>query len=431
MSHDDLAGDSTPRSEPEKPESPETSDKAVGDDDAQARGGMNQKSGRFSGMDTTRLSFGEWNRVVKSEAKFFDAEFTLQLLAWGLAVLLLVLITALCKVLAPILKPLVLAGFLCYLIYPSVDWQRQRNIPSPLAYVISFGAIAAMFYGTSRIIASNWRLFMSRLPAYKSNLAEIDDVLTQIVVELRLLPRDAQIEVLYADSLLDTIPTGAYTEFISNSTGFFLVTLGATFVVGFFMVFILYEASRFEPRMQSSFGSERGGRVIEIAGVINEHVQRYLRIKVLVSAATALLSGLIMYWFGLDFFATLALTVFVFNFIPYVGSIAATLIPFLIALVQFEDIWTALWMAFALGVVQQLMGNLVEPRIQGRGLNVSPLLILASLAFFGWLWGVIGMLVSVPLISAIRLVLYEFEHTRPVAVLFSNLEDPEEFASHQ
>lgn len=429
MSHDDLAGESDPGVKSEKSDSTGAAAQASADNDRQHHAGRHDESNRFSGSDTTRLSFAEWTQVVQSEAKFFDAEFTLRLLAWGLGVLLLVLVTALCKVLAPILKPLVLAGFLCYLIYPSIDWQRRRNVPGPLAYVLAFGGIALMFFGASRIIASNWRLFMRRLPAYKANMAEIDDTLTSFIVDLRLLPRDAQIEVLYADSLLDTIPTDAYTEFISNSTGFFLETFGATFVVAFFMVFILLEAARFVPRMESSFGPERGGRIVAMAGEINKHVQSYLRIKVLVSAMTAVLSGLIMYWFGLDFFATLALMVFVFNFIPYVGSIAATMVPFLIALVQFEDIWTALWMALALTLVQQLMGNLVEPRIQGRGLNVSPLLILASLAFFGWLWGVIGMLVSVPLISAIRLVLYEFEHTRPAAVLFSNLEDPEEFAS--
>lgn len=432
MSHDDS---DAPRSR-----TPAAKTGGLGDDDRDPasdsapptdaeRAARHEQAASMPGVVSERTRFEQWTSFFRSETRSEDFEFTLRLLTWGLAVLLLVLVTALGKALAPILRPLALAVFLCYVIYPLVGWLKSRGVPATLAYAGSFAGIAAVAYGASRIITANWRVFTSRLPLYKENLRDIDEMLTEFVIELRLLPRDAQVEILYNRSLFDMIPTDTYASILSDSTGLFLTAVGMSFVVGFFMVFVFWEASRFAPRMISSFGDQTGGRVLAVSQKINDHVQRYLRIKVVVSAATAILSAIIMYAFGLDFYATLALLVFVLNFIPYVGSIAATFLPFVVGVLQFDSLWTAFWLAFCLTVLQQLMGNLIEPRLQGRGLNLSPLLILGALAFFGWLWGIIGMLVSVPLMSAIRLVLYEFDHTRPLAVFLSDLEDPEEFVS--
>lgn len=111
---------------------------------------------------------------------------------------------------------------------------------------------------------------------------------------------------------------------------------------------------------------------------------------------------------------------FLLNFIPNIGSVLATLPPVAVALFQTGSALNALLVALALIVVQMIVGNVLEPRLMGKGLNLSPLLVLLSLLFWGWMWGVVGMLIAVPLTAAIKIACEQLEATRPVAVLMSS-----------
>jgi AI-2 transport protein TqsA len=122
---------------------------------------------------------------------------------------------------------------------------------------------------------------------------------------------------------------------------------------------------------------------------------------------------------GVDFAAFWAVLIFFFYYIPTVGSILAILAPALLTLVQFESLTPFLIVLGVFGPFQVLMANAVEPAIMGRSLNLSPLVIIVSLMFFGTIWGVIGMFLCVPIMVVAMIVLANFDQTRPVAILLS------------
>ena len=137
---------------------------------------------------------------------------------------------------------------------------------------------------------------------------------------------------------------------------------------------------------------------------IDHQIQKYLAIKTIVSLATGLMAALVLLIFGVDFAIVFGFMTFLLNYIPNIGSIIATSLPVLIAVFQFETIWPAFWILIILGSIQMLMGNLLEPRLMGQGLGLSPLVVLFSLFFWGWLWGIPGMILAVPIAAIIKIV---------------------------
>ncbi|HOO93907.1 MAG TPA: AI-2E family transporter, partial [Opitutales bacterium] len=137
------------------------------------------------------------------------------------------------------------------------------------------------------------------------------------------------------------------------------------------------------------------------------------------SVATGLISYVIMTWVGLEFASFWALLIFLLNYIPSVGSILATLFPSLLALMQFN--FTAPFFIVAIGIMalQFLIGNIIEPRLTGDSLNLSPLVILFSLTFWGAMWGIPGAFLCVPITVVILIVLSNFETTQPIAIMLS------------
>lgn len=157
-----------------------------------------------------------------------------------------------------------------------------------------------------------------------------------------------------------------------------------------------------------------------IITAIGESIERYFWVKLLVSAMTGAAAYAVFKPIGLDFAETWALLIFFLNFIPNVGSVIATLAPTLIALVQFDTLGPFLIVGIGVTGIQIAVGNFIEPALMGRTLNLSPLVIVLSLTFWGALWGVIGMFLSVPIMVTLLIVTSQVPAWRPVAVILSN-----------
>ena len=207
---------------------------------------------------------------------------------------------------------------------------------------------------------------------------------------------------------------------LGQGTMTFFGFVGDTLVVLVFMFFMLVELDRLPLRIRKAYREKEAETILDVYHQINTSVQRYIALKVFISALTAGLSFVVMVVFGLHYAVTFTILVFLFNFIPYLGSVIATLAPMLIALVQFDDPWQALWIGLSLIGVQQVIGNVIEPKVQGQGLQLSPVMILLSLAFWGWLWGIVGMILAVPVTAVVRLILEHFDGTRHIAVMMSD-----------
>ena len=334
------------------------------------------------------------------------------------SIFLLVLLTLILQALGSVLKPFFVALFLVYLIYPFAEFLHRRGVPKVLGFVVTVVVILMSLYGMVQLLVANVRNFFKHSVKYQARLAAWEEQIHDLGARTRLLALDEPFRFADVFSLL---PQDSLARAVGGGTTFFLGLAGNLFVILIFIIFILLEVERMASRVELAFSEERAASVLQIMGDINRNVQRYIVIKVIFSALTATGSVIVMWLFGLDFFLLFGVIIFLFNFIPYVGSWAATLMPSAVALVQFESPLTALWLVLLLSVVQVIFGTFMEPRFHGRNLNLSPLLILLALAFWGWLWGVVGMILAIPIMVTLRIALEQVEATRPLSILMSNV----------
>lgn len=210
-----------------------------------------------------------------------------------------------------------------------------------------------------------------------------------------------------------------------------LTTMALTFtglatdsiLIFIYTLFLLWEQGNFNSKLTALIGDpvqERGVR--QIIDRVRSDIQRYISIKMLTSSATGILSYLVLSLLGVDFPEIWGILIFLLNFIPTVGSIIATLMPATVALAQSTTDGVSLSLAVLLfiGALQVTIGNIIEPRLMGSSLNISPVVILFNLALWGMMWGIVGMFLCVPFLIITTIVLSHFPRTRPIAILLSS-----------
>jgi AI-2 transport protein TqsA len=177
----------------------------------------------------------------------------------------------------------------------------------------------------------------------------------------------------------------------------------------------------FKFKIKKAFSSDQADRVSRIIESISKQIGSYLALQFLISLTTGILVWLALVVIGVDFAATWGILAFVLNFIPTVGSIIASLLPVLVATIQFyPSYWTPIICLVSMLIIQMVMGNVVSPKVMGDRLNLSPVAILLSLLFWGWLWGIIGALLSVPFTAAIMIVCENIEPLQPISIMMGS-----------
>jgi predicted PurR-regulated permease PerM len=171
--------------------------------------------------------------------------------------------------------------------------------------------------------------------------------------------------------------------------------------------------------VKSAFPAREANQFSAIISNINSQVRQYLVTKTLISLGTGSLAFLILWLTGVDFALVWGFVAFLLNFIPNIGSIFAVGMPVIVSFLQFDTIARPLLVLILLAVMQTLMGNVLEPRLMAFRLNMSPLVVLVSLIFWGWLWGVWGMVLAVPIMATIKIVFENISTMKPFAVLMS------------
>ena len=224
----------------------------------------------------------------------------------------------------------------------------------------------------------------------------------------------------------DAIEFSSVTSVLTTGVGSFIGFLSTTFLILLFMLFILAGAGDLADKVRTAFPEEQANRIGDVVATIDTRVRQYLVTKTLISLGTGLLTFLFLLALGVDFPLIWGLLAFVLNYIPNVGSVIAVLFPFFLSLLQFDTLVAPLLVLTLLGGIQMLMGNVIEPRIMAFSLNLSPLLILVSLIFWGWLWGVLGMMLAVPMTATIKIITENLEPLKPLSVLMSGVVKPVE-----
>ncbi|MGF1507978.1 MAG: AI-2E family transporter [Myxococcota bacterium] len=308
-----------------------------------------------------------------------------------------------------IILPLVSALFLWYLLSALVDLMARLPVRLPywIRLVLAVAVVVGVIAFLSSIVAESVRSLAQKVPEYQ---AELGTLLQDLLAALGLPARALREEFLPQNL------TSILTRALSGVT-FTLSQLGAVLL---YTGFLLAEAHTFEHKAHSlGLSPEREAALILAARRIGGQLRFYVALKSLTSGLIGSISFILLWAFDVQFAAFWGVTTFVFNFVPYVGSFLAVLMPVLLSLLQFETFAATLALLVLLVSAQFLVGNIFEPRLMGHQLNLSPLVILLSLATWGALWGVPGMFLSVPLMVASMIVLSKFETTKPLAILLS------------
>lgn len=187
-----------------------------------------------------------------------------------------------------------------------------------------------------------------------------------------------------------------------------------------YLLFIFLESDSFRLKIDALIPNETNQqKFIEILQRIEASLSSYFRVKTLMSLLTGFLSFIALFIIGVDFPIFWAFLIFLLNYIPTIGSLIATIFPALFSLLQFGSFIPFILILGVIGAIQQVVGNVVEPKLMGKTLNISPLVTILALAIWGELWGVIGMLLSVPITVIMIIVLSKFKATEKVAILLS------------
>ncbi len=195
---------------------------------------------------------------------------------------------------------------------------------------------------------------------------------------------------------------------------------GKAFLIIIYTLFLLLEEPFFSSKIKAIYSSNKEyNEVSSILTQIDKSIGRYISIKTLVSLITGFFSYLALLFIGIDAPLFWAFLIFLMNFIPTIGSLIATVFPAVFIMLQFGEIMPGVWTLIIVGGIQLIMGNYVDPKLTGNSLNVSPLVVILGLSFWGAIWGIIGMILSVP-ISVMMIILFaEFPATRSIAILLS------------
>jgi len=335
----------------------------------------------------------------------------LQWIALFLGILLVIVLCLVLKALQAILLPFCIALFLVYLAEPLQKGLIYLKFPKGVRVCVILLCTALVLYLVGLLVYSSVKSLNQTLPQYEQRLIGLLDQ----VVESLPIPSEEVETFLQNFKWADQIQAGTIAQVIGTSFGKFGGFLGNLFLVLLYMVYLLFERESFFKRVQNSFPSEKAQQITQVVQQINRGIASYLEIKTLLSLLTGGLVTVILLFFGVDLALFWGILTFLLNFIPSIGSVIATVFPVMIALLQFESLWIPLAIVGLLLLIQILIGNVIEPKVMGGKLGLSPLVVILSLIFWGWLWGPVGMILSVPIVSALRITCEHIEILRPIS----------------
>lgn len=339
----------------------------------------------------------------------------------NVAVLATILIITL-QALESVFQPFFIAMAIYFVMKPGADALSGNGFPVLLSYLTMLMLFILVIVTTAFIAYSQ----VSDFTADEDRMDEYDENLQHKWRKLQNSP-------LLGEWLGDADENGSVNHQLTEAgvvgpSSFQTIFVGAlsafggmltTFVtVLFFLIFIIFEANSLPSRIAAAFPGEGSSKVEVVVERIEESINKYVIVKTGVSLGTAVCSMLIMWLFGVDLWFLWGMLTFLFNYVPYIGSLLATIPPLILGLAILPGgVW--LMLLVLLLVNQQVWGNIIETKWTGSQLDISPVLLLLVVAFAFWLWGILGMVLSVPLFVILKIVLENIPSTHSIAILMS------------
>ncbi len=307
-----------------------------------------------------------------------------------------------------VLVPIVLAILLSSLLSNFIARMHNLGTPVWLATAIALGSGFLFLFVVGGIIQSQFSALEEAWPLY---VTRIETLLQQ----LSALTGQEFVDKL--NESISKLDLGGVVTGLASSAG---SVFNEIILIFLYTLFLLAERGTVAGKLIQLIPDEaRRDRVRARLLSVSKGVQKYLSIKTLVSALTGLLTFFVVRSYEVNFSELIGLLAFILNFIPVIGSVNAVIIPVFLAIVQFDTLSQAFQLALLLGLVQLSVGNVVEPRLMGKSLNLSPFVVIVALTFWTTIWGIAGAFLSVPITATAVIIFRDIKQLRWIAVLLS------------
>jgi len=325
-----------------------------------------------------------------------------------LSVLALFAVCTVLTVAQSVILPLIIAWLLSYILGPVVTTLNRRRIPTALAVGVVLLLLFGFCYLGGVLLYGRVVAFWQAYPRYQESIMALLETsasrwdIPELLEGVNWWPKVGGYMAVTADSLL------------SFSSKLVMVMV--------YLVFLLLGKPYFSYKLKKAFPNEQGDKLSTVLESISSQTGKYLFLQLIISLATGICVWGALAIIGVDFAVTWGAFAFFLNFIPIVGSMLASIPPIMVALVQPDGggIGFALIVMLALFAIQMVIGNGIAPKITGDKLNLSPVVVLISLVFWGWMWGIVGALLSTPIAAAIKIVCENIEPLRPISMLMGS-----------
>jgi predicted PurR-regulated permease PerM len=284
----------------------------------------------------------------------------------------------------------------------------DEKIPNTILNIIGFAAIFAIIGGVAKILTLNIQQLSAELPVYQNNIAKVTQAINT----------NFNIDIISA--VKEFLGEYEYTNLLSILFNSLTDLFGDAFLIIIYTLFLLLEEPFFSKKIKAIYVKQDDlSEVNQVLAQIDKSIGRYISLKTLISLLTGILSYIALIFIGIDAPLFWAFLIFLMNYIPAVGSLIATVFPAMFAMLQFGELMPGVWVLIIVGAIQLVVGNFIDPKLTGSSLNVSPLVVLVGLAFWGAIWGIIGMILSVPITVMMIVIFSEFPSTQTLAILLT------------
>ncbi len=318
-----------------------------------------------------------------------------------------------------ILIPVTIAVFLTYLFHPLQVILRRYGIPKWITILLIFLLIAGIIYLFGLLLLYNLETISGKLQYYLNHLTGIiKALLTPLGITVKEFSKIIGFNFINVDgeSIFKKLyEIGVIEWMFNNITGF----LGDMLISLVFWVFMMAGKKQFEERLKSAFLGKKQ-LIADNIESIDTQLQNYLVIKTVLGLVTGLITWGILSLYDVDFALFWGILTFILNYIPNIGSTIATLAPVSIAFLDKGLGWSVISMTLLLLAIHNLIGNIAEPHYLGKQMDLSPVFVLFSLIFWGWVWGVVGMFLAVPIAAAMKILFSNIAPLRPIAVILGS-----------
>lgn len=333
-----------------------------------------------------------------------------------IGIIAIAIVVYILRELKTIFLPLTFAIFLSFLFQPLNRFLKKKRIPTSINIALMVIIILFTFTIIGTVVYTSASSFVTDFPKYE---ARITGSIQHIITTLDIPMEDVTDYLNNKVNWLQMADKLSLSKIISGTMGNFIDFLIKLLLTVAFMIFIILEREKITSRIGAVITEDDVIHTHLVMSKIETEVKTYIVNKTLISVATGLISMFFVAIYGIDFVIMSGLLIFVLNYIPNIGSIVASAFPILICFIQYGISWQLFAISTSLIATQMVMGNFIEPKVMGTGLKLSPLFVLISLIFWFWIWGPVGMIVAVPITSALNRIIKEIESMKLISAFIS------------